>query len=417
MIGDDFVDQLDRAARSPDWRSTLICGDNGPKANLYNVLMALRHCPDLKGTIRLNAFRLEIDVVAPLPWDDRIGREWSRHDDLHLTEWLQHHGIGVKVGDTADGVEAVAAESKYHPVRDWLEGLAWDGQPRVRTWLTYYLGVEDGDYSQAVGARWLISAVARVMRPGCKADHCLVLEGDQGRGKSSALRILVGDDWFTDELADLGSKDAAMQTRGVWVVELAELEHLSRGEVGRIKAFLTRTVDRYRPPYGRRLVMAPRECVFAGTVNDRQYLKDETGNRRFWPVRVGQSIDLAALRHDREQIWAEAVQLWRDGVRWWLEGRSLVELAREEQEGRASVDPWGDKVADHVADKGEVTVASILTEGVGKRLGECTRADEMRIAKIMQQLGWRRGRQSQPPRRWCYLRTADAGPAETHDAP
>jgi putative DNA primase/helicase len=166
------------------------------------------------------------------------------------------------------------------------------------------LGVANTDYSRAVGSRWLISPVARIFRPGAKADCCLILEGPQGIRKSTALRTLAGE-YFTDELADLGSKDAAMQTRGVWMIELSELDSLSHSEVARIKAFMSRTTDRFRPPYGMRLVESPRQCVFAGTVNHSTYLRDETGGRRFWPVTCGQ-IDIEALGRDRNQLWAEA---------------------------------------------------------------------------------------------------------------
>lgn len=372
MSSDKVVRLLDEAARTPEWRSLLQVNERGtPRPNLLNVLIALRHCPSLQGRVRLNGFRLETDIVAPLPWNDAVGREWTRADDLHLTEWLQAAGINVKVSEAADAVEAIAAEHQYHPVRDWLEGLAWDGTPRVGSWLTYYLGVERSVYSEAVGQRWLLSAVARIMRPGCKADHCLVLEGEQGRGKSSALKALFGEDWFTDEIADLGGKDAAMQTRGVWLIELGELEHLSR-----------------------------------------QYLKDETGNRRFWPVRVGPAIDLGAIRAEREQIWAEAMQLYRQGGIWWLNNRELIGLAQDQQEARCSVDPWAEKIGEYVADKGEVTVAQVLTQGVSKRIGECTRADEMRVAKIMQALFWERRRSTRGGRGYSYQRTADAGPPE-----
>ena len=145
-------------------------------------------------------------------------------------------------------------------------------------WLSTYLGADDTEYSRAVGSRWLISAVARIFRPGAKADCCLILEGPQGIRKSTALRTVAGE-YFTDELADLGSKDAAMQTRGVWIIELSELDNLSHAEVARIKAFMSRTTDRFRPPYGMRLVESPRQCVFAGTVNHGTYLRDETGGQ------------------------------------------------------------------------------------------------------------------------------------------
>ena len=178
-------------------------------------------------------------------------------------------------------------------MKAYLQGLLWDGVERLDRWLSTYLGAEDTDYSRAVGSRWLISAVARIFQPGAKADCCLILEGPQGIRKSTALRTIAGE-YFTDELADLGSKDAAMQTRGVWIIELSELDNLSHAEVARIKAFMSRTTDRFRPPYGMRLVESPRQCVFAGTVNHGTYLRDETGGRRFWPVVCGR-IDVEGL--------------------------------------------------------------------------------------------------------------------------
>ena len=210
-----------------------------------------------------------------------------------------------------------------HPVRDYLTALVWDGISRLDSWLITYLDAEDTPLIRAIGSRWMISAVARIMQPGAKVDHMLILEGPQGGKKSSALKTLAGAEWFTDELAEIGSKDAAQQMRGIWIIEIAELDAISRAEVSRIKAFLTRTTDRYRPPYERYVVEVPRQCVFAGSVNPETYLRDETGNRRFWPVRCG-SIDIDALRHDRDQLWAEAVARYRQGAIWWLDEPELI---------------------------------------------------------------------------------------------
>ena len=211
--------------------------------------------------------------------------------------------------------------------------------PNIReTQGSTYLGVEDTDYSRAVGSRWLISAVARIFQPGAKADCCLILEGLQGIRKSTALRTIAGE-YFTDELADLGSKDAAMQTRGVWIIELSELDNLSHAEVARIKAFMSRATDRFRPPYGMRLVESARQCVFAGTVNHGTYLRDETGGRRFWPVVCGR-IDVEGLGEVRDQLWAEAKARYQSGCPWWLDTPDLVQLASDQQEARYEGDPW-----------------------------------------------------------------------------
>ena len=222
-------------------------------------------------------------------------RPWSDSDDVRAAEWLQRREINVAPMVVSRSVNAVAREITVHPVRDYLGALAWDGMPRLETWPCRYLGAEDTAFNRTVGALWLISAVARIFRPGVKADHMLVLEGPQGAKKSTALKILAGEAWFTDELPDLGSKDAAMHMHGVWIIEMAELDAIGKAEVSRIKAFLTRTTDRYRPPYGRYTIEVPRQCVFAGTVNPDTYLRDETGNRRFWPVRCG-TIDIDGAR-------------------------------------------------------------------------------------------------------------------------
>jgi predicted P-loop ATPase len=201
--------------------------------------------------------------------------------------WMQRECIIVPKEIVGQAIQTVARDHGCHPIREFLEGLKWDGIGRIDDWLTLYLGADPSPYIRAVGARFLIGGVARIFQPGCKNDCCPVLEGPQGLYKSTALKILA-EPWFTDEVADLGSKDSAIQVHGVWIVEIAELDAMTKSEVSKVKAFMSRAVDRFRPPYGKHVISAPRESVFAGTVNPGiKYLKDETGGRRFWPIKCG----------------------------------------------------------------------------------------------------------------------------------
>jgi len=228
-------------------------------------------------------------ALKPAPWGVVPKGEWTDHEDRLAAEWLQRQGILVSVDVAGQAVQTVARDHTFHPVKTYLARSQWDGVERLDRWLSTYLGVDDADYSRAIGSRWLISAVARIFQPGAKADCCLILEGPQGIRKSTALRTIAGE-YFTDELADLGSKDAAMQTRGVWIIELSELDSLGHAEVARIKAFMSRTTDRFRPPYGMRLVESPRQCVFAGTVNHGPICGTRPGAGASGPSSVGRSM-------------------------------------------------------------------------------------------------------------------------------
>ena len=284
MVGPDGVlGEIDRVACTGlRWQDELLrskaYGDKTESSVLpilANGITALRLAPEWQGVLAYDEFRSNVVTLKPTPWGASPTNGWTDHEDRLTAEWLQRHRIFVSVEIASQAVQTVAAQHRVHPVRQYLETLRWDRIPRLDRWLATYLGVEESNYSYAVGTRWMLSAVARIYQPGAKADCCLILEGPQGIKKSTALRTLAGE-YFTDELADLGSKDAALQLSGVWIVELSELDSLARSEIASIKAFTSRTTDRFRPPFGRRVIECPRQCVFAGTVNHTEYLRDET---------------------------------------------------------------------------------------------------------------------------------------------
>jgi predicted P-loop ATPase len=362
---------------------------------LANVLTALREAPEWQGVIWFDEFGRKTVIRKRAPWmvsDPAEAMPWTPQFDTLACEWCQKHGLFVGVDVVATAVECVAREHSFHPIREYLSGLEWDGKPRIDTWLCDYFGTPDSEYSRAIAARWLISAVARVFQPGCKADHTLVLEGRQGAKKSSALSVLASP-WFTDQVDDFESKDAILQIHQGWIVEFAELDALGKSELARIKQFLTRTADRYRPPYAKREVDEPRQCVFAGTINlgHAGYLKDETGNRRFWPVEVRvKAVDLDALALNRPQLWAEAVWRYRAGEVWYLDTEELAEAAEREQAARFEWDAWTDKVLEYCEGRSSVSIPEILDGALQKPIGTWTQVDKNRVGRILRANGWER---------------------------
>ncbi len=227
-------------------------GDRGgAKPSLANGIEAFRAAPEWRGVLAFNIFMSAVVMLKAPPWEPQSGTwpetEWTDLHDIQAANWLQRQGIQVSVVVTGQAVQVAAYDRCFHPVRDRLDALSWDGEPRLDNWLVTYLGVEATRFARAVGRRFLLSSVARVYDPGFMADSVLVLEGPQGQHKSSALRVMY-EPWFSDELADLKSKDAAQQTRGVWLIELAEYGTLPREDIGRVKAFVARREDRYRRP-------------------------------------------------------------------------------------------------------------------------------------------------------------------------
>jgi predicted P-loop ATPase len=376
-----------------DWRRDLVRAPNRrPYFNIANAITVLRHHDDVAGLLAYDDFADRRLVMRPVPGSRRVAGEYPRElddDDLaDLAAWFARNGFPLASKTTvADAVGVIVRESVIHPVRHWLDALAWDGFARLDRWLTDYLGAADTEFVRHAGACWLVSAVARVMRPGCKADGVLILEGQQGIGKSTALRVLAGD-WFGDALPPMTSKDASSYLRGAWIIELSELSAMSRADVEAIKAFLSRSEERFRPAYGRYEITVPRQCVFAGTTNQSSYLQDATGNRRFWPVTVG-NIDLKRLEADRDQLLAEAVAAFRGGRAWWLPPE-VETIARVEQAERVAEDAWTAYIARYIAGKDAVAVSEVATQGIGLKIENVGRAEQNRISGVLRLAGFER---------------------------
>ena len=222
----------------PDISTLMIRTEAGnPRPLLANAITALRYCPEWDGVLAFNEFSLYTVVKKLPPWSKASGENWTDYDDSRTAEWLQHLGILVNSKVASEAVQTVAKDNCFHPVKDYLNRLVWDGKPRIDNWTIKHLGSEDRAFSRAVGSRWLISAVARIFQPGCQADYTLLLEGPQGIRKSSALRVLAGDAWFADHISDLGSKDSRIELHGKWILEIGELDKVRRGDSNGLKHF------------------------------------------------------------------------------------------------------------------------------------------------------------------------------------
>jgi len=408
----------DDGGAAGDWMDRLSRGRRGEIAKVgRNAQLILIHDQRWRDVIAWDDFRQAIVSCKEPPWDDDlrpavVHREWTDSDIIRVQSWLQdRHSLQLGREVVGDAVLLVAERSSSHEVRDYLQGLEWDGVSRVGSWASRYLGAEHNAYTELVSRYYLTSAVARIMEPGCKVDTMIVLEGAQGARKSTALKTLFGAEWFSDTPLDLESKDRFVALRGNWGNEWAELDAMRKSDIARIKSFLSSSRDRYRPPYGRGLIDVPRQCVFAGTTNPDAYLRDPTGNRRFWPVRCGY-VDVEQLAADRDQLWAEARTIYESyaagehSCRWWPEGDEIA-LLRGEQEERVEPDPWDDIVADWAADRlemGYITTAEVLGTALNIDAGKRSRADEGRVGAILGRLGWTRTRRRvKGTRRYVYV--------------
>jgi putative DNA primase/helicase len=417
----------ERGGRPPRRRGNTTDSKEDHVANPLNLRRELHRDARTNGLVAFDEFGHQTILLRPIPRPNLEGekhfepRPWSDADDTALAEHFNAQGFRRVGRDVLRSViELEARSNPFHPVREYFGRLTWDGQPRLSRFLldycdaTAYAEVSDDQtrgaaYIEAVTRAFFVSAVARVHSPGCKSDCMLILEGSQGALKSRLLRtVAICEDWFTDSLPhNLESKDAREHLAGRWIVEMSEIAQFRRTEIETVKSYLSCQVDKYRPSYGRSVVSIPRQCVFIGTTNAANYLHDPTGNRRFWPVRVGK-IRLAEAERIVEQLWAEAVNAYRSGEAWWLSSPELERLAAREQHGRLELDPWHDQIADYVAAQstgGEFTTAQIMSH-LKVDSGRRDRSHEMRVGNILRALGCerRRSQKKDRGRRYVYCR-------------
>lgn len=322
-----------------------------PLKSMKNLRTLLEHDPKLKGKLKLNLFSGRIDLVGELPWKRPGGSAiWSDEDAAQLRIYLEPFFGKIAKNDILDAVAACASDQAYHPVRDYLNGLAWDGVPRLDTLLIDYLGAEDTPYVRAVTRKAFTAAVARVMRPGCKYDTMLILVGAQGRHKSTVF-AKMGGAWFSDSLRTFEGKEAMETIQGVWINEVAEMQAMAKADVDAVKAFVTKTSDYYRAAYGRYTVDRPRQGVFFGTTNSKECLVDPTGGRRWWPVDIDRQSRTKNVFRDldgeRDQLWAEAAEDWKKGEALHLT-EDLELKAREAQEDHRARHPWEGMICEYL---------------------------------------------------------------------
>jgi predicted P-loop ATPase len=367
-----------------------LCGDTGKVLPiLANALIGLRAVfPKTFGYDEMESTAI---LKMPLEKDLEFRPRPVTDIDVGIVQdRLQHLGLKrISAEVMHQAIDVRAHECRFHPIRTYLDRLHWDGERRLHSWLTRYLGVEDSEYVKSIGTMFLVSMVARIYRPGCKADHMLVIEGEQGALKSTAC-FHLGGQWFSDNLPEVTvGKDVSMHLRGKWLIEVSEMHAMGRAESAVLKAFISRTHERYRPSYGRKEVIEPRQCVFVGTTNRDVYLRDETGGRRFWPVKTG-AIDVDALSNDRDQLFAEAVTQFHEGAEWWPDKNFERQHIAPQQAIRYEADAWEDMISNYLKGVLKVTIGQVAQQALFIETGRIGTAEQRRIAAALEQLGWKR---------------------------
>ena len=359
--------------------SDLICKADGSMVPcLQNAVAILESEPEWIGRLRLDEFA-QVLLLDGHPIEDVDASE------INLAIGRSHGGAQFKTPIIFEALAVSAHRHRIHPVREYLDGLHWDQTPRLDTWLADTFDCPQTDYARAIGANTLISAVARIMRPGCQVDTMLILEGNQGIGKSKALRTLFGIGWYTETTEKPGTKDFYQALRGKWCLELAELDSLRGADISRVKQVLSATSDNYRPSYGRFSRDFPRSNIFIGTTNEDHYLSDPSGARRFWPL-LCRGVNQDYLARMRDQLWAEATHRYLAGDSWHI---IPADDARAEQDARYDADVWEEPIRLWlITNPYEATMASIMGGCLGIERGRQGRGEQTRVGKILRRLGY-----------------------------
>jgi predicted P-loop ATPase/DNA-binding transcriptional ArsR family regulator len=393
--GPDGGDQGGRPLRPED----LIRDRRGNVVNnLANLASILRLLPAWAGALRFNEATHDIELTHGGPClKGSFPRAWRDGDEQLVAIWLQTvWRLDAAPGRVLDAALAVARERSYNPLREHLLALCWDGVRRLERWLERYCKVKDSAYARAVGTTWLRSVVARGLQPGAQVDAVLILEGKQGAGKSSVFRILGGP--FFVELREVVGDRAVQAMAGKLIGELSELDAMSRHDLAAVKGAVTCPTDRIRLPYARRAIDLPRTVSLGGSCNKSEYLNDETGARRFRPVKVLGDIDLVALRADRDQLLAEAVADVLAGETWHITDKGLLADAAEEAEARRQVDAWEELLEAHLTSatqlpflqKHGISLGEALEQGIGLKKEQWGQGEQNRVSRILRALGWER---------------------------
>lgn len=399
-----------------DWQQGLLSSKTGELlGNVYNGLKICRG-PLWAGCLGYDGFGIRPMLLAPPP-DSQDPGPWPRpildKDITEIQAWFQQR---VNPRMTAETVKAVltaaARDHSFYPLQDYLNSLRWDGKPRLDQWLCHFFGADNTSYVRSVASKTLLAAVARACQPGCKVDTVTILEGPQGYGKSTAWRILASDSWFSDSFIDVRNKDAYLSLRRKWIVEFADLSAVRKADVETLKSWISSQSDYFRAPYADSHEDHPRQCIFVGSTNESQYLKDRTGNRRWWPVTVRHPCDASALHAERNQLWAEAVARYHQGERWYLSDEQ-EQLARNEQNERVETDEWEQPIADWLVNTYLTTVThqDVMLEALKIEDRARWAGTEKRIGTIMRKLGWERGSWRSPTKRWENTRRSYRKPS------